>query len=153
LNVFQIVKRKNLDKGDILSIGVSNFEPRHIEELLQKVNYPPTVNQCEFHPHLCRPELKKYCQEKGIFLQVGSKAIYLYNFNPFKAHTSLANNSEELYNSPIIKGLSAKYSISIQVTILNEKLCVSINFYFLAFTPIICFQTKCWRHSKIIKSR
>uniref|UniRef100_A0A914C1W7 NADP-dependent oxidoreductase domain-containing protein n=1 Tax=Acrobeloides nanus TaxID=290746 RepID=A0A914C1W7_9BILA len=87
------------DKGKIFSIGVSNFEPRHIEELLPKVKYPPTVNQCEFHPHLCRPELKKYCQENGIFLQ---------------AHTSLARNNEELYNEHVLKELAAKYSTSLQ---------------------------------------
>uniref|UniRef100_A0A1I8BZ91 Aldo_ket_red domain-containing protein n=1 Tax=Meloidogyne hapla TaxID=6305 RepID=A0A1I8BZ91_MELHA len=57
------------DSGHIRSIGVSNFEGRHIDELWDNVKYRPVVNQCEFHPHLTRPELVEYCRDKGIFFQ------------------------------------------------------------------------------------
>jgi diketogulonate reductase-like aldo/keto reductase len=30
----------------------------------------PAVNQLEFHPHFRREDVRKYCQEKGIFFQV-----------------------------------------------------------------------------------
>ena len=52
--------------GRALSIGVSNFEIRHLEELEANSGIIPAVNQIECHP-LCYPkELIDYCQNKGI---------------------------------------------------------------------------------------
>lgn len=55
--------------GRALSIGVSNFEIRHLEELRKVSDLVPAVNQIECHP-LCYPrELIEYCQESGIQIQ------------------------------------------------------------------------------------
>lgn len=55
--------------GRALSIGVSNFEIRHLEELEANFGIIPAVNQIECHP-LCYPkELIDYCQDKGIQVQ------------------------------------------------------------------------------------
>lgn len=64
---------KELEKiqqsGRALSIGVSNFEIRHLEELAKISNVVPAVNQIECHP-LCYPkELIDYCQSRGIQIQ------------------------------------------------------------------------------------
>lgn len=55
--------------GRALSIGVSNFEIRHLEELAKVSDVVPAVNQIECHP-LCYPkELIEYCQDHGIQVQ------------------------------------------------------------------------------------
>lgn len=55
--------------GRALSIGVSNFEIRHLEELAKVSDIVPAVNQIECHP-LCYPkELIEYCQDRGIQVQ------------------------------------------------------------------------------------
>ena len=64
---------KELEKiqqsGRALSIGVSNFEIRHLDELAKISNVVPAVNQIECHP-LCYPkELIDYCQSRGIQIQ------------------------------------------------------------------------------------
>ena len=64
---------KELEKiqqsGRALSIGVSNFEIRHLEELAKISDVVPAVNQIECHP-LCYPkELIDYCQSRGIQIQ------------------------------------------------------------------------------------
>lgn len=60
---------KILESGRALSIGVSNFEIRHLEELRRVSGIVPTVNQIECHP-LCYPkELIEYCQSNGIQVQ------------------------------------------------------------------------------------
>ncbi|MDY4692331.1 MAG: aldo/keto reductase [Blautia sp.] len=64
---------KELEKirqsGRALSIGVSNFDIRHLEELAKVSDVVPAVNQIECHP-LCYPkELIEYCQDKGIQVQ------------------------------------------------------------------------------------
>ena len=77
---------KELEKiqqsGRALSIGVSNFEIRHLEELAKISNVVPAVNQIECHP-LCYPkELIDYCQSRGIQIQAYSplaRGAYLDN--------------------------------------------------------------------------
>ena len=60
---------KVLESGRALSIGVSNFEIRHLEELRRVSGIVPSVNQIECHP-LCYPkELIEYCQANGIQVQ------------------------------------------------------------------------------------
>ena len=60
---------KILESGRALSIGVINFEIRHLEELRRVSGIVPSVNQIECHP-LCYPkELIEYCQANGIQVQ------------------------------------------------------------------------------------
>lgn len=55
--------------GRALSIGVSNFQVHHLEELKKVSGIVPAVNQIEVHP-LCYPkELIDYCQDSGIQIQ------------------------------------------------------------------------------------
>lgn len=61
--------------GVLRAIGVSNFEPRHIEDLLTLPReegvapVTPAVNQVECHAHLGQSELRKYCVERDILVQ------------------------------------------------------------------------------------
>ena len=58
-----------LESGRALSIGVSNFDIRHLEELRKISGVIPAVNQIECHP-LCYPaELIEYCKAFGIQVQ------------------------------------------------------------------------------------
>ena len=60
---------KILDSGRALSIGVSNFQIRHLEEVKKVSHIVPAVNQVECHP-LCYPkELIEYCESEGIRVQ------------------------------------------------------------------------------------
>lgn len=68
LNTWKVME-KILESGRALSIGVSNFEIRHLEELRRVSGIVPAVNQIECHP-LCYPkELIEYCQSNGIQVQ------------------------------------------------------------------------------------
>lgn len=57
------------DSGRALSIGVSNFEIRHLEELKKISGIVPAVNQIECHPLFYNKELIDYCQANGIQVQ------------------------------------------------------------------------------------
>lgn len=46
-----------LESGLSRSIGVSNYGPKHLEELMKNSRYGPAVNQIEIHPWLQRPHL------------------------------------------------------------------------------------------------
>ena len=56
----------------VKSIGVSNFTVKHLEELLEKTDIVPSVNQVEFHPFLYQKELLDFCNKHGIALEAYS---------------------------------------------------------------------------------
>lgn len=43
-------------EGKIRSIGVSNFNPNHLEELLSYAEIRPVINQIEVHPYMSQVE-------------------------------------------------------------------------------------------------
>ena len=61
--------------GRAKAIGVSNFMPHHLDDLLSDSEIVPTVNQVEFHPRLVQPQLLEYCRERKIQLQAWSPLI------------------------------------------------------------------------------
>lgn len=59
-------------EGKIKALGVSNFLPHHLENLLANCEIKPTVNQIEFHPGYTQEATVRYCQEYGILVQAWS---------------------------------------------------------------------------------
>ncbi len=58
-----------LDSGRTRAIGVCNFLPHHLQELLSFAKVPPAVDQAELHPRLQRVALQRSCRDAGITLQ------------------------------------------------------------------------------------
>ncbi|MFE1835979.1 aldo/keto reductase [Streptomyces sviceus] len=54
------------EEGLVRSIGVSNFNPAHIERLEKETGVLPSVNQIELHPLLPQDELRAFHAGKGI---------------------------------------------------------------------------------------
>jgi 2,5-diketo-D-gluconate reductase A len=54
------------DQGRVRSIGVSNFEPEHLEVLVDATGIVPAVNQVELHPRLAQTELREVHARLGI---------------------------------------------------------------------------------------
>ena len=55
--------------GILRALGVSNFEPRHIDQLLEWGDVTPAVNQVELHAYFGQAAIRKYCREKDIVVQ------------------------------------------------------------------------------------
>ncbi|KAL1859666.1 hypothetical protein VTK73DRAFT_7516 [Phialemonium thermophilum] len=60
--------QKLLETGKVRNIGVSNFQIRHLEKLLNdpSCKIVPAVNQIELHPSNPSTKLLAYCKSKGI---------------------------------------------------------------------------------------
>jgi diketogulonate reductase-like aldo/keto reductase len=61
-----------LADGKVRAIGVSNFMPHHLDDLLQQTEIVPAVNQIELHPYFAQPEVQKADAEHGILTQAWS---------------------------------------------------------------------------------
>jgi len=57
---------KLYDDGRIRAIGVSNFLPEHLDDLLLSTRVAPTVNQIELHPYLQQHALREACAAHNI---------------------------------------------------------------------------------------
>lgn len=60
------------EEGKIRSIGVSNFQQHHLEELARVSDVVPVVDQIESNPYFQNQELIDYCQSRGICVEVWS---------------------------------------------------------------------------------
>jgi methylglyoxal/glyoxal reductase len=63
---------KLLHQGKARAIGVSNYSIRELNELLDKSDIVPAVNQVEFHPFLYQEELLRFCKNNNIQLEAYS---------------------------------------------------------------------------------
>lgn len=91
--------------GRVKSIGVSNFQVHHLEDLMKDAEIIPVVNQVEFHPLLNQKELRDFTKKHGIQLEAWSPLM-----------------QGELLNHPLLKEIADKYGKSIAQVILRWDL-------------------------------
>ena len=84
------------EKGLVKAIGVCNFLPRHIKNLISDRATVPAINQLELHPEYQEMETVTYCKEKGIQVEAWS---------PFRNGMTFSNEK--------IKEFAAKNSLSV----------------------------------------
>ena len=57
------------EKGSVKAIGVSNYHQKLMDYLLENCRVKPTINQIEMHIYFQEKKMKKYLDEKNIFLE------------------------------------------------------------------------------------
>lgn len=77
--------------GKVRAIGVSNFKPHHLDELLKTAKVVPAVNQIELHPMLNQLETRTYCKEKGIAVESWSPLMQAGELLEHKTINGIAN--------------------------------------------------------------
>ncbi|KAI1715736.1 aldo/keto reductase family domain-containing protein [Ditylenchus destructor] len=95
---------EKIPESKVHSIGISNYEVNHIEEMSQYSQKVPAVNQVEYHPHFRRQQLKEYCSKRGIF---------------FQAFSSLGRHHPDLIGDPVVVELVQKYNTTPQIVLLS----------------------------------
>jgi 2,5-diketo-D-gluconate reductase A len=57
------------ERGLVKSIGVSNFLPEHLDELIAKTGVAPSVNQIELHPYFSQAEQRAADKARGVLTE------------------------------------------------------------------------------------
>ena len=86
---------KAYKEGKIKAIGISNFEGKYIEEILQKCEIKPQVIQVEAHPYFTQDKLRKILDKED---------IKLMSWYP------LGHGDTKLMNEEVFKKLGEKYN-------------------------------------------
>jgi 2,5-diketo-D-gluconate reductase A len=60
------------DDGRSKSVGVSNFQPDHLERLAAETSLVPSVNQIEVHPYFTNEAARQYGKDHGIATEAWS---------------------------------------------------------------------------------
>ena len=60
------------EEGKVRAIGLSNFLPHHIENLMKNCRVRPMVDQIEFHPGHTQETVLSYCRKHDILVQAWS---------------------------------------------------------------------------------
>ncbi|WP_037282948.1 aldo/keto reductase [Saccharibacillus sacchari] len=91
--------------GRVKAIGVSNFQTRHLEKLMQNAEITPMVNQVEFHPFLTQKELLDFTRKHNIVMEAWSPLM-----------------QGGLFEEPLLLELASKYGRTVAQIILRWDL-------------------------------
>ncbi|GAA5852087.1 hypothetical protein JCM5353_005041 [Sporobolomyces roseus] len=74
------VLMKKRDEGKIKSIGVSNFNEKHLQQLVDAGLEIPAVNQIELHPFLQQKPIVEWCQKNDVVVEAYCPIMRGQNF-------------------------------------------------------------------------
>ncbi|WP_024819061.1 aldo/keto reductase [Arthrobacter sp. 31Y] len=79
--------------GKVRSIGVSNFKPTHLDQLLRETDVVPAINQIQVSPSIPRSAARAFNEGNGIITE---------SYSPLGA-------SSDLLNAPVLASIGGKY--------------------------------------------
>jgi 2,5-diketo-D-gluconate reductase B len=83
------------DSGRIERVGVSNFEPTHVERAREVLAAPVFANQVELHPHLPQRSLREFADETDLTLVAYSPLI-----------------RGDVFDDPVVAEIAAKHDVT-----------------------------------------
>jgi diketogulonate reductase-like aldo/keto reductase len=95
---------KLLAEKRVRAIGVCNFSPQHLKDLLARASVTPAVNQVELHPFFPQKELREADASLGIVTQAWSPIGGVNRYSGQKPETS-----QDPLSHPTVTRLGHKY--------------------------------------------
>ncbi|MCC9064903.1 aldo/keto reductase [Flavobacterium piscisymbiosum] len=92
------------EEGKVKAIGVSNFHPDRVMDLITNTGFVPAVNQIETHPFHQQNETQKFLQENNIQIE---------SWGPF------AEGKNDIFQNEILTAIAQKYNKSTAQVILR----------------------------------
>lgn len=118
------------NEGKIKAIGVSNFHPDRIMDIIVNSGFTPAINQIETHPFHQQIETQKFLQENNV--QIESWGPFAEGKNNIFHHELLAAIGEK-YNKSIaqviLRWLTQRGVVTIPKSIRKERMAENFNIF------------------------
>jgi diketogulonate reductase-like aldo/keto reductase len=96
---------KMLTEGRVRAIGVSNFTPRLLEDLIRQTDVIPALNQVELHPYFIQQDVRDAGTRNDIVTQSWSPIGGTYDRN----RPTDSRRARTLLEDPVLVDLASKY--------------------------------------------
>ena len=97
---------KLLAEGRVRAIGVSNFEPAHLEQLITATEVVPAVNQVELHPFFTQQATRAAGERHSIITEAWSPIGGVYGRND---KATIPEGVTSPLDHPVVTSLAGKY--------------------------------------------
>lgn len=93
-----------VQQGKVRSIGVSNFEPSNLFDLLSYAKIKPVINQVEVHPMFVRKDMQRICEGYG---------IHVTAYSPF------GNGVKDMFENQTLRDIGSKHNKTVGQVIIR----------------------------------
>jgi 2,5-diketo-D-gluconate reductase A len=122
--------------GRIRAIGVSNFHPDRIMDLIVHNNIVPAVNQIETHPFHQQIENQAFLQENNVQIESwGPFAEGRNNIFQNEVLQSIANTHQKTVAQVVVRWLTQRSVVAIPKSVRPERIAENFSIFDFTLTP------------------
>ena len=123
-------------EGRIKAIGVSNFHPDRVMDLIVHHETAPAVNQVETHPFHQQIETQKFLQENQVQIESwGPFAEGKNNLFQNELLSSLANKYHKTVPQVVLRWLTQRGVVAIPKSVRKERIAENFNIFDFELSP------------------
>lgn len=117
-----------VEKGKVKSIGVANFHPDRVMDLISNSGFVPAINQIETHPFHQQIETQKFLQENKVQIQSwGPFAEGKNDIFKNEVLTAIANRHNKSVAQIILRWLTQRGVVAIPKSVRKERMIENFN--------------------------
>jgi len=122
--------------GRVRAIGLSNFQPDRVMDMICHHQVAPAVNQIETHPFNQQVETQKFLQENGVQIESwGPFAEGKNNIFQNELLTSIARKYQKTVAQIILRWLTQRGVVAIPKSVRKERMAENFNIFDFALDP------------------
>ncbi|KGO90980.1 aldo/keto reductase [Flavobacterium subsaxonicum] len=91
-------------QGKVRAVGVSNFQPDRVMDLIANTGFTPAINQIETHPFHQQADTQKFLQDNNVQIE---------SWGPF------AEGKNDIFTNDVLAAIAAKYDKTVAQVILK----------------------------------
>ena len=123
-------------EGRIRAIGVSNFHPDRVMDLIVHNQVTPAVNQIETHPFNQQVETQKFLQENGVQIESwGPFAEGKNNIFQNELLRAIADSHHKSVAQVILRWLTQRGVVAIPKSVRKERIVENLNVFDVELSP------------------
>jgi len=123
-------------EGRIRAIGVSNFQPDRLMDLIVHNQVVPAVNQIETHPFNQQIETQKFLQENTVQIESwGPFAEGQHNIFQHELLRSIADKHQKTVAQIILRWLTQRGVVAIPKSVRTERIVENFNVFDIELSP------------------